>query len=205
MTKRLWRIVSRQFGRPTGLLGRVAGWIMDTRPSNRERNRRTVELLGIGPEDAVLEIGFGPGLALADLAARAPRGRIVGIDHSPLMVAKASRRNAAAIAAGRMTLHSLPAEPFPALGGGFHKALAVNVVLFWKEPVATMRRIREQLRPGGVLALTLQPRQRGATDADARRWADTLAAQLAEAGYTSVRVEMMPLAPVSAACVIGSA
>lgn len=205
MIARAWRAAARQFGRPSGLAGRLAGWIMARRPSNRERNRRTVELLGIGPEDSVLEIGFGPGVALEDVARRATRGRIVGIDHSPLMVAMASRRNAAAIADGRMTLRVAPAEPLPDLGGGFDKALAVNVAMFWSEPVATLRRIRAQLRPGGTLALTFQPRQRGATDEDARRRAETLAATMRDAGYAGVRVEMLPMAPVAAACVIGTA
>jgi len=201
----LRRVAVGQFGRPRGLLGRLAGWIMANRTSNRERNRRTVELLEIGPEDHVLEIGFGPGLALAEIARRAPRGRIAGIDHSPLMVAKASRRNAAAIAAGLMTLRVAAAEPLPDLGGGFHKALAVNVSLFWKEPVATLRAIRGQLVPGGRLALTLQPRQGGATDDDARRGGEGLAAQMREAGFQDVRVEMVPVAPVAAACVLGAA
>ena len=53
----------RQFSRPTGLLGRVAGLIMATRPSNLERNMRTLALADIQPEDRVLEIGFGPGVA----------------------------------------------------------------------------------------------------------------------------------------------
>jgi hypothetical protein len=55
-------IAHRQFRRPTGLLGRLAGWIMANRPSNIERNRWTVDLLNVQPSDHVLEIGFGPGL-----------------------------------------------------------------------------------------------------------------------------------------------
>src|SRR6266498_1250124 len=50
----------RQFGKPSGLLGTIAGLIMRARPSNRERNVRTLVLLDIRPEDHVLEVGFGP-------------------------------------------------------------------------------------------------------------------------------------------------
>jgi hypothetical protein len=57
--------VYSQFHRPAGLLGRVVGWIMANRPSNIERSRWTVDLLNVQPTDHVLEIGFGPGLALA--------------------------------------------------------------------------------------------------------------------------------------------
>jgi hypothetical protein len=82
-----------------------------------------------------------------------------------------------------MTLRAGSAEPWPGLGGGFHKALGVNVAMFWSDPLSTLRAIRGELVPGGLLALTFQPRHRGATDEDARRRADALAATLREAGY----------------------
>jgi ketosteroid isomerase-like protein len=47
----------RQFRRPEGPLGRLAGWIMAARPSNRSRSRATVALLDIGAGDRVLELG----------------------------------------------------------------------------------------------------------------------------------------------------
>ena len=93
-----------QFGKPSGLLGRVAGFIMRVRPSNRERNLRTLALLDIQPADQVLEVGFGPGLAIERAAELASRGKVVGIDHSALMLREARLRNAKAIADGRVEL-----------------------------------------------------------------------------------------------------
>jgi len=58
----------QQFGKPSGFLGVLAGIIMLVRPSNRLRNLRTLELLDVRPEDRVLEVGFGPGLAVARAA-----------------------------------------------------------------------------------------------------------------------------------------
>ncbi len=92
MIESLRRAIVRQFGRPTGLVGRLAGLVMTIRPSNRERNRRTVELLDIRPDDRVLEVGHGPGLALQWAAERAVRGKVVGIDHSAQMHREAARR-----------------------------------------------------------------------------------------------------------------
>ncbi len=60
--------IVRQFGKPSGALGVVAGLVMRLRASNRLRNARTVDLLEIRPEDRVLEVGFGPGLAVARTA-----------------------------------------------------------------------------------------------------------------------------------------
>jgi ubiquinone/menaquinone biosynthesis C-methylase UbiE len=58
-------------------------------------------LLDVRPTDRVLEIGFGPGLAIAELARRITRGRVYGIDHSAVMVRQAGKRNAAAVHAQR--------------------------------------------------------------------------------------------------------
>ena len=102
-----------QFGNPNGFLGRVAGFIMRFRSSNRERNRRTLTLLGIQPEDEVLEIGFGPGLAIELPSQLAHRGKVVGIDHSELMLRQAGRRNAKAIATGRVELSLGSADHLP--------------------------------------------------------------------------------------------
>ena len=65
----------------------MAGWVMAHRVSNRRRNAWVVSLLDVRPGDRVLEIGFGPGLALAELSRRVgPTGRVYGIDHSEVML-----------------------------------------------------------------------------------------------------------------------
>ena len=72
-----------QFGHPRGAAGSVAGWVMAHRRPNRQCNRRVVSLLGVQPTDRVLEIGFGPGLAVAGLSRRVGgSGHVYGIDHS---------------------------------------------------------------------------------------------------------------------------
>src|SRR5215211_5658345 len=95
---RLRRRLVAQAHRPTGPLGRLVAQLMATRPSNVQRNRWAVEQLAIAPTDRVLEIGFGPGVALEALVARVTEGSVWGVDHSELMVRKAARRNARAIA-----------------------------------------------------------------------------------------------------------
>jgi ubiquinone/menaquinone biosynthesis C-methylase UbiE len=51
-------------------------------------------LLGVQPTDQILEIGFGPGLAVAE-PVRAGAGHVYDIDLSGVMLGQASRRNAA--------------------------------------------------------------------------------------------------------------
>ena len=81
-----------QFHHPTGAVGHVAGWIMGRRSSNVARNRWAVQLLDVQPTDRVIELGCGPGVAIAALATRAIRGLVVGVDHSQVMIRQARRR-----------------------------------------------------------------------------------------------------------------
>jgi hypothetical protein len=68
LRQQLTRRVRAQFGRPTGLPGPIAGWVMTHRSSNRRSNARAVSLLDARRNDRVLEIGFGPGVAIRELA-----------------------------------------------------------------------------------------------------------------------------------------
>ncbi len=187
---------------PTGALGRLVGFVMATRPSNRERNRRTIELLQIRETDRVLEIGFGPGLAIEMAARLARRGKVIGIDHSKIMLRRASRRNAAAIAAGRVELHLASAEAPPAFTEPFDKVMASNVHMFLEDPVNTLRRWLAVMRPGALIAITHQSRTRGATDADSANGAERIAADLHAAGLADVQIETLEMNPVNAACVL---
>src|SRR5215218_7697944 len=102
--QRLFKAVRTQFARPHGLAGRLAGWEMALRPSNRSRNRWAVALLDVQPQDHVLEIGFGPGLAIREFARRATDGLVIGVDHSEVMLRHATARNRAAVEQGRVDL-----------------------------------------------------------------------------------------------------
>jgi SAM-dependent methyltransferase len=191
-----------QFHRPTGAVGHVAGWIMGRRSSNVARNRWAVKLLDVQPTDRVIELGCGPGVALAALATRATRGLVVGVDHSQIMIRQARRRNKAAIRAGRVRLIHTPVERLSISNGPFNAALAVNTVGMWPDPTARLRELARLLRPGGRIALVSQPRCPGATAATSAAAAGELAGLLAEAGFERLRAEMLDLDP-PAACVLG--
>jgi SAM-dependent methyltransferase len=173
-----WLIKS--FGDPRGVGGRIAGWVMAHRASNVQRNRWAVGLLDIQPTDRVLEVGCGPGVALAAAKQRSPH--VVGVDRSPLMVGAASRRSGAAVL-------EAAAEDLPAFDAPFDKALAVNTVGHWPDPVAGLRAIRDALRVGGTIAVVSQPR--GGASANT----DEVLGQLDAAGFGAPRVETLDLVP----------
>jgi SAM-dependent methyltransferase len=191
-----------QFHQPTGAVGHVAGWIMGRRSSNVARNRWAVQLLDVQPTDRVIELGWGPGVAIAALATRAIRGLVVGVDHSQVMIRQARRRNRAAIRAGRVRLVHAPVESRSISDGPFDAGLAVNTVGMWPDPAARLRELARLLRPGGRIAPLSQPRCPGATAATSAAAANELAAMLTEAGFERLRTEMLGLDP-PAACVLG--
>jgi len=128
---------------------------------------------------------------------------VVGIDHSELMLRQARRRNVEAIRAGRVELLLGSADALPRFEGRFDKVLAVNVYMFWKDPVSVLSGLRRVMKPGGGIAITLQPRRRGATAGDTRAAGERMAASLRAAGFGEVRTEILEMAPVAAACVLG--
>jgi SAM-dependent methyltransferase len=191
-----------QFGRPSGFWGRAAGLLMAHRSSNRRRNAWAVSLLEVRPDDRVLEIGFGPGLAILELSRIAHDGYVCGIDHSELMVREAGRRNADGSRRGVVDLRLGSVDALPAFEVPFDKILAVNAFLFWNEPDARLEALRRLLRPGGLIAVAHQPRGPGASDETSAAKGREIAAVLDRAGFSDVRVETMSLKP-AVVCALG--
>jgi ubiquinone/menaquinone biosynthesis C-methylase UbiE len=193
----------RAFGQPNGVAGRMAGWVMAHRGSNRQRNLWVVSLLDVQPTDRVLEIGFGPGVAIAELARCATRGHIYGIDHSEVMVGQASKRNAAAIRAQRVELLHTSVDRLPRFDEPLDAILAVNSVGFWPNPADQLGKLRGLLRPGGRIALASQPRCAGATADTTAQAGRELHDLLTQAGFTEARIETLDLNP-PVACVLAT-
>jgi SAM-dependent methyltransferase len=180
VNRRLVRWLVRSFGDPRGVGGRIAGLVMAHRSSNVQRSRWAVDLLELQPTDRVLEVGCGPGVALK--AARSHTQHVVGVDRSPVMVRAARRRSGA-------TVLEAAADALPTFDAPFDKALAVNTVGHWPDPVAGLRSIHDALRPGGTIAVVSQPR--GGAFADT----DEVLGQLIAAHFVEPRVETLDLRP----------
>ena len=184
---------------------------MGHRRSNVARNRWAVGLLDIDADARVLEIGCGPGVGIAALAQRVTEGLIVAVDHSPVMLRQARRRNAAAVTSGRVqlicasveellfdhrdgrgALEVPPASPFDL---PFDAVLAINNVGFWPEPEVCLIGFRHLMHRGGEIALVTQPRCPGSTEATSRSAANELAGLLERAGFAEIETSMLDLDP----------
>jgi ubiquinone/menaquinone biosynthesis C-methylase UbiE len=193
------RNIRKQFARPEGWLGWLIGHLMAFK--NRERSEWVLSLLDAEPTDHVLEIGFGSGADVRRISRRA--GQVSGVDHSAEMLRMATRRNRTAIAQGRVHLQRASAAALPFPGASFDKAYSINVAQFFPDPAAVFREYRRVLKPGGLLAIAVQPRNPGATENTATHTSESLRAALASAGFENVIVRRRVMRPVSTVCALG--
>jgi len=189
-----------QFAHPEGLLGRFVGMILALK--NRERNAWTISLLDIQPRDQVLEIGFGPGQAIEEVAKLTSKGFVAGMDLSDTMVAQASKRNSAAIRSGRVLLQQGAESPLPFEDNKFNKVFAVNSLQFWSNPIAGLQEVRRVLKPSGRVVITIQPMW-AKTVEEVKIVGEKLITQLTRVGFKQVRLETVQIKPITALSGIG--
>jgi cyclopropane fatty-acyl-phospholipid synthase-like methyltransferase len=150
-----------------------------TRPP--DRLVAAVHALDVRPDDRILEIGCGAGVAAELICERLADGHLVAIDRSAKAAAAAAAHNAGAVEAGRVRFHTLSIEDAePDVLGRFDKVFAVNVNHFWVRPARReLRLIDELLGRAGELLLCYEP-----PDADrVQRLAATLVEHLSAAGF----------------------
>jgi SAM-dependent methyltransferase len=189
------RLLDHQYRRPSGLVGHYIGRRMARQ--HVPENAWTVALLDPQPADRILEVGFGPGIAIEALACIVTQGRIAGVDYSRAMIAAASRRNRRAIHEGRVELRYGEASHLPFADGTFDKAYGIHTIYFWPEPAAGLKELRRVLRPGGLVVMTILPKERwlaaadgslGTPDCHVYSGAE-LATMMGAAGFSRTRTE----------------
>ena len=145
-------VMENMFCAPQGVLGRVGGRLMSL---DRGLPAWVLDILDVDPSDSVLEVGSGPGVGLELAAARAHEGRVVGVDPSETMLAMAHRRNRARIEVGRVELRLGTVDKLPFDDAAFDKAMTMNSLHLWPDPVAGLREVRRTLRTGGRIAVAI--------------------------------------------------
>jgi ubiquinone/menaquinone biosynthesis C-methylase UbiE len=194
MQEKVRSFITKQFGNPRGLLGRFIGDRMAR--GNVYDAQWTISLLNIQPHHHLLEIGFGPGVSTLMASARASKGFIAGIDHSETMVQAASQRNAVAIQAGHMELKQGDVNALPYPDRSFDIVYSLHSIYFWQNPLDCLKEIKRVLKPEGLLAITIQPKDKWNPRVDPTvmtlYFGKDLAALFTEAGYRNVRVELSP-------------
>ena len=151
-----------------------------------ERVLWAVETLAVEPDDRLLEIGCGPGVAISLIAERLDGGTITAIDRSSVAVERARWRNEAHVESGLATIRKAALEELEPVGERYDKIFAVNVNVFWvRDAGPELNLIRNLLAPGGSLFLFY-----GGAPADARTTpiADAVIGALTEHGFSATQL-----------------
>jgi ubiquinone/menaquinone biosynthesis C-methylase UbiE len=203
------QILLDAFGVPKGLWGQVGGRLMGA--FNRPINELTVDLLDVGPRDRVLEIGNGPGTALALVGARVSDGLVVGIDPSAVMARQAYRRNRALIRRGRLRLTLGSSDRLPFAAGRFDRMFTVNTIYFWPTPQNDLAEMHRVLKSGGRAAVTFRGKRGPSGALSVRTLFDTeysieqVAAMLTAVGFRAVETTVRQLPFMTAVCLLARA
>ena len=192
--------LNKQFGKPDGNLGRFVGWLMSIK--NRDRAKWTIEKLNFKPTDYILEIGYGSGASFKVVADQLTSGFIAGIDHSPIMLEQANKKNRKNIESKKAELKcgtvwdlDYPEEYFDIIFGS-------NVHFFWENPTKEFQKLYSFLKQDGRLIMVFQARWTKSEE-QVKQVADKTKKQYEEAGLKNIEIEFKPMKPVTCIYISG--
>ncbi len=140
-----------QFGKPTGLFGRILAKGMAW--GHKDFYKNAAKVLNLKHDDKCLEIGFGSGLFIKKYASHV--ARIAGLDYSEDMVSLASSINKDLIKSGKAEFRQGNVSSLPWENDEFSVVVGIETFFFWAEPVASLKEIYRVLAPGGRLVIEM--------------------------------------------------
>ncbi len=123
-------------------------WFM--RFSHKPHIKKDIRWLEIPPDCRILDVGCGSGWAVYEMSRYAVKGRLIGIDISSAMVAKA---NSSYGEPDRVTFLQGEAEQIPLEDNSFDLVVSFESVFFWPDISKALMEIHRVLVPGGCLAI----------------------------------------------------
>src|SRR5260370_4095532 len=139
--------VVNQCRRPTGWLGRIVLWRMNS--SHSKLTDWGLGHVSVGKGDTILDVGCGGGRTVSKLAAIAAEGKVYGVDCSEESVAASKRTNARGIDAGRGEIRRGSVSQLPFSDGLFDLRTGVETHFWWPDLPGDVREVFRVLKPGG--------------------------------------------------------
>lgn len=144
----LLKAVARQLGGPSGPLGSLIARMLNK--GNAATVRAAVGALELGGGERVADIGFGGGVGLGLLLDTVgAAGRVVGVEPSTDMLARARRVHRDPVAGGRLQLEAGTLGELPFGDDSLDGWLTINTFYFVDDLVGAAAELRRVLAPGG--------------------------------------------------------
>jgi ubiquinone/menaquinone biosynthesis C-methylase UbiE len=118
------------------------------------------------------------------------------------MLKQATRNNAQLIQHGRVQLQRASALALPFSDATFDIALSANSVQIWPDQLAGVTEMRRVLKPGGQIAIILQPVWVKTND-EVKALGANLQELLSSAGFHSTSCVFKKMKPIGSVCVLG--
>ncbi|MBN2677278.1 MAG: class I SAM-dependent methyltransferase [Anaerolineaceae bacterium] len=182
----------KQGGKPSGLPGRVIGYLMNL-------SHKNIYLWGLkdisgGKMTKALDIGCGGGEVIKLLATKMPEGKVYGIDHSPEMVALSKRVNRSLLENDRVEINQGSVSTLPYEDNMFEIVTAFETIQFWTNLNHDLKEVKRVLKPSGSLLIVNRYPDLQGKDAG---WAEVLQIhssgeyreQLSTAGFVDISID----------------
>lgn len=201
------KILSAQARKPSGIIGR---YIMTKIfiSGNADLNALVMEVLELKKNDRILEVGFGPGTLMHEMAHIVIDGCVEGIDFSKTMLKKAGKVNKHHIGNGRVRLHKGECGSLPFDDESFDKVCTSNTLYFWKEPEKYLGEMHRVIKPGGKIVIGFRDgkqlgRMKVREEIFIMYSRDEVVGLLASVGFSGVKVVEREGVPFRSYCAVG--
>ncbi|HEX9513682.1 MAG TPA: class I SAM-dependent methyltransferase [Puia sp.] len=185
---------------PSRYSGKLAGCLLSMK--SKQRSNWTIEQLNIQPYQHILEVGYGSGYTLQEVAHRLKVGFLAGIDHSIPMYQQAYRRNKRFIRQQLLQLHIGDLNELSYPPHYFHSIYGSNPHFFQQEPQLEFMRLSSLLKSRGRLVMVFQPREARKEEAILQA-GERIREDYKAAGLTDIRIEYRDMYPVTCIAAVG--
>lgn len=152
----LTKYIGEQFGKPTGIGGRLSTFIMNR--MNQKQYNSVIQALWFYPKERVLDIGFGNGYLINKLA-KNNKSQYYGIEISDDMIELAREHNNKFIQENRMSLIKGNVMNMDYEDDFFDGVYTVNTIYFWEDIDKGLLEIKRVLKPGGIFVNAIYSKQ----------------------------------------------
>jgi ubiquinone/menaquinone biosynthesis C-methylase UbiE len=163
--------------------GRLFAWMYSVAGRNSYSNRVVVEHASLEPGDRVLDLGCGPGAALAAASKVVDPSQLAGVDPTPGFISQCRRRFPTA------DIRLGSAEEIPFEDGRFTVAWTIASFHHWVDPDSGLAEMWRVLAGGGRVLVAEDLVRRAGGHGVAEDEIDRFAARIERAGFAGIRVE----------------